>query len=112
MAAGSKPWALLDSNQRPTDYESAALTAELRARTSHFRSATHHNQEPAAHALSQQRIARRATPRIVRPRLASQASSVISRSSISKVRSLPARGWFASRVIEFSVTSVTNTEVL
>ena len=24
-------WALLDSNQRPTDYESAALTAELRA---------------------------------------------------------------------------------
>ena len=25
-------WALLDLNQRPTDYESAALTAELRAR--------------------------------------------------------------------------------
>ncbi len=27
-------WARLDSNQGPTDYESAALTAELRARTS------------------------------------------------------------------------------
>src|ERR1035437_5599971 len=27
-----KWWALLDLNQRPTDYESAALTAELRAR--------------------------------------------------------------------------------
>src|SRR5664279_3479007 len=27
-------WALLDLNQRPTDYESAALTAELRARSS------------------------------------------------------------------------------
>src|ERR1017187_2116687 len=26
-------WALLDLNQRPTDYESAALTAELRARS-------------------------------------------------------------------------------
>jgi hypothetical protein len=26
-------WALLDSNQRPTDYESAALTAVLRARS-------------------------------------------------------------------------------
>src|SRR5437879_5880716 len=27
-------WALLDLNRRPTDYESAALTAELRARRS------------------------------------------------------------------------------
>ena len=29
----NKWWALLDSNQRPNDYESSALTAELRALT-------------------------------------------------------------------------------
>ena len=29
-----KKWAQLDSNQRPMDYESTALTAELRARAS------------------------------------------------------------------------------
>ena len=28
-------WARLDSNQEPTDYESAALTVELRARLPH-----------------------------------------------------------------------------
>ena len=31
--AGFGWWALLDLNQRPTDYESAALTAELRAQS-------------------------------------------------------------------------------
>ena len=33
LFAGKKTWAGQDSNLRPTDYESAALTAELPARS-------------------------------------------------------------------------------
>ena len=39
-------WALMDSNHRPTDYESAALTAVLRAQ------ALHNKRVEAAYAAS------------------------------------------------------------